>query len=201
MSHVTSLEELEALYGTPSGASLDKVAPQLTPAYARWIERSRFCILSTAGPMGVQATPRGDDGPVVRIDGPRRLLMPDWRGNNRLDNLRNIVADGRASLMFLVPGSNNVVRCNGRAVLSRDAALLESFARKGVAPRTVIDFTLAEVYIQCARALMRAGLWQAGNCAEGLPSVGDVVAEVSAGGFDGAAYDAAWHGRARDTMW
>ena len=201
MNHVKSLEELEALYPRPAGASLSKVAPALTRAYARWIARSRFCILSTVGPEGVQATPRGDDRPVVRIEDPRTLLLPDWRGNNRLDNLRNIVADGRASLMFLVAGSNNVIRCNGQARLRRDTALCDSFARNGAVPRTVIEFTLSEVYVQCARALMRSGLWRAGDCSEGLPTVGEIVAEVTEGGFDGATYDATWQERARDTLW
>ena len=153
------------------------------------------------GPEGVDATPRGDDGPVVRIADPRTLLLPDWRGNNRLDNLRNIVRDGRAALLFMVAGSDNVIRCNGTARLSVDAALRESFARKGVAPRCVIEFTIAEVYVQCARALLRARLWRDGDRSEGLPSVGEMVAEIAEGGFDGARYDAEWPDRARATLW
>jgi uncharacterized protein len=104
----------------PSPTSLAKVARRLTPLYRRWIEAARFCVLSTVGPEGTDGSPRGDDGPVVRVVDDRTLWLPDWRGNNRIDSLRNIVRDGRVSLMFMVPGSNNVVRVNGRAVLTDD---------------------------------------------------------------------------------
>lgn len=201
MSYVTDIAALEALHDAPAGASLTKVTPALTPAYARWIERARFAILSTVGPEGVDATPRGDDGPVVRIADARTLLMPDWRGNNRLDSLRNIVRDGRASLMFMIAGSDTVIRCNGTARLSVDAALCARFARKGGTPKCVIEFSIAEVYFQCARALLRAGLWRNGDCSDGLPTAGDFLAEITEGGFDGASYDADWPDRARGTMW
>ncbi|MCC5984710.1 MAG: pyridoxamine 5'-phosphate oxidase family protein [Rhodobacteraceae bacterium] len=201
MSYVSDIAALEALYDAPAGASLTKVTPALTPAYAQWIARARFCILSTVGPEGVDATPRGDDGPVVRIADPQTLLLPDWRGNNRLDSLRNIVRDGRASLMFMIAGSDTVIRCNGTARLSVEAALCASFARKGVAPASVITFTIAEVYFQCARALLRSGLWRNGDCSDGLPTAGAFLAEITAGGFDGATYDAEWPDRARASMW
>lgn len=201
MTGITSLDALEGLYGAPSEASLTKVTPALTPAYRAWIERSRFCILSTVGVRGVDASPRGDDGPVVRVVDTRTLQMPDWRGNNRTDSLRNIVTDGRASLMFFVPGSNNVIRTNGTARLSADDALCTSFARHGTNPRSVIVFTIAEVYSQCARALLRSGLWAAGDESAGLPSMGDILAEISQGGFDGASYDAEWDVRLAKTMW
>lgn len=201
MSEITSVEQLEALYESPSEASLTKVTTVLTPAYRRWIEQSRFCILSTAGAQGVQASPRGDDGPVVRVADPATLLLPDWRGNNRLDCLRNIVTDGRAALMFFVPGSNNVIRVNGRARLNAAPDLCASFARKDVAPRSVIVFTISEVYFQCARALIRSRLWTAGDESAGLPSMGDILSEITEGGFDGASYDAQWAARADKTMW
>jgi predicted pyridoxine 5'-phosphate oxidase superfamily flavin-nucleotide-binding protein len=115
MQTIDDIAALEALYDAPSNRSLAKVTPVLTPAYRRWIEASRFCILSTVGPDGTDATPRGDDGPVVRIVDDRTLWLPDWRGNNRLDALRNIVADGRVSLMFMITGNTTVVRVNGTA--------------------------------------------------------------------------------------
>ena len=116
----------------------------------------RLCVLSTVGPEGTDGSPRGDDGPVVRIADEKTLLMPDWRGNNRADSLRNMVRDGRVSLMFMVPGSNNVVRVNGTAVLSIAKDLLTRFSDKGRRPRSVIVVTIGEIYSQCARALMRA---------------------------------------------
>jgi PPOX class probable FMN-dependent enzyme len=199
-NHITDVADLEALYGTPGKASQIKVTDHLIPAYQAWIERSRFCVLSTAGAAGTDGSPRGDDGPVVKIQDPKTLLMPDWRGNNRMDSLRNIVVDGRVSLMFMVPGSNNVIRVNGTAVVSLDPDLLGLFSDKGRAPRSVIVITVAEVYSQCARALMRSGTWTSGDESTGLPTVGEMLAEVEAG-FDGTAYDSAWGARAEKTMW
>lgn len=200
MTQITDVAALEALYGTPGKASLVKVTDYLTESYAAWINRSRFCVLTTAGPEGTDGSPRGDDGPVVSIKDARTLLMPDWRGNNRMDSLRNIVADGRVSLMFMIPGSNNMIRVNGTAVVSVDSDLIAGLAREELAPRSVIVITIAEVYSQCARALMRARTWTAGDESVGLPTVGDMLKDVEAG-FNGAAYDAAWAGRAAKTMW
>jgi len=200
MDYVTSVAALETLYGDPAEASLRKVATRLTPSYRRWIMASRFCVLSTVGPGGTDGSPRGDDGPVVAVLDETTLALPDWRGNNRMDSLRNIVEDGRVSLMFMVPGSTTVVRVNGTARVTLDAGLRARFQRSGRQPRSVIVIRLAEVYTQCARALMRAGLW-AGAPAPDLPTAGDILAEVTEGGIDGADYDAAWADRAARTMW
>ncbi len=201
MTEITSIAALEALYEAPSKASLAKVAPRLTPSYRRWIEASRFCILATTGQRGVDASPRGDDGPVVRIIDDTTLQLPDWRGNNRLDSLRNIVTDGRATLLFMVPGSANVVRVNGRARVLADDALCAGFARDGRAPRTVIVFAIAEVYAQCARALLRSRLWAGADDGAALPSMGEMLADVSQGTIDPQAYDAEWQRRGPRTLW
>ncbi|MEM7489095.1 MAG: pyridoxamine 5'-phosphate oxidase family protein, partial [Pseudomonadota bacterium] len=196
MTHdITDLDALHALYGTPGRASLDKVATRLTPLYRIWIEAARFCILSTVGPEGTDASPRGDDGPVVLALAPDRLALPDWRGNNRLDSLRNIVRDPRVSLMFLVPGSANVVRVNGRARLTKDPDLMDRFERGGRRPTTVIVVETGEIYTQCARAILRAGLW-GDAAAPDLPSPGDILSEMTSGEIDGARYDAEWPERA-----
>lgn len=200
MKPIQTIAELECLYGTPSAPALKKVATKLTPLYRKWIQSSRFCILSTVGPEGTDASPRGDDGPVVTELDERTLLLPDWRGNNRLDSLRNIVSDGRASLMFMVPGSRTVVRVNGRAVLTDDADLCARFDQAGRKPATVIVFEIAEVYTQCARAIMRADLWNAPDVPD-LPTPGDILAEMTSGEIDGAAYDKEWPDRARKSMW
>lgn len=197
---VADIATLEALYDEPATASLIKVATHLTPLYTKWIMASRLCVVSTVGPAGTDGSPRGDDGPVVQVLDRETLLLPDWRGNNRIDTLRNIVTDGRISLMFMVPGSNNVVRVNGRGIVSVAPELLARFDQKRHPPRSVIVITIAEVYSQCARALMRAALWTAGDESAGLPTVGQLLAEQQ-DGFDGAAYDAAWGARASDTMW
>lgn len=197
---ITDIAALEALYGQPGEASIIKVADRLTPTYRRWIMASRLCVLATVGPEGTDSSPRGDDGPVVQELDETTLLMPDWRGNNRMDSLRNIVTDGRVSLMFVVPGSNNVVRVNGRAKVSVAPDLLARFSDKGRQPRSVVVVELREVYSQCARALMRAGLWEGRDDSAGLPTVGDMLAEQKAD-FDGATYDAEWGARASKTMW
>lgn len=197
---ITDIAALEALYGTPGKASLIKVAPHLTPLYRKWIMASRLCMVSTVGAGGTDGSPRGDDGPVVQELDEKTLLLPDWRGNNRMDTLRNIVTDGRISLMFVIPGSNNVVRVNGTAVVSLDPALLDRFDQKGRQPRSVVVITIAEVYSQCARALMRARVWSSGDESADLPTVGELLTEQEAG-FDGGEYDANWSARAAKTMW
>ena len=198
---VETLEQLHELYEkAPAQRSLDKVAPHLTPHYRQWIDASRFCVLSTVGPEGTDASPRGDDGPVVRILDDKTLALPDWRGNNRLDSLRNIVRDDRVSLMFLVPGSDNVVRVNGRAQVVADPALTEQFEQRGKHPRSVIVVSLGEVYFQCAKALMRSQLWSRDDDSEALPTAGDFLREADEQ-FDGESYDAAYPEYAKPRMW
>ncbi|WP_170415062.1 pyridoxamine 5'-phosphate oxidase family protein [Ruegeria atlantica] len=201
MEYVNDIEALEALYGKAGAASLRKVARHLTPLYRKWIMASRLCILSTVGPDGVDGSPRGDDGPVVLELDPHTLAMPDWRGNNRLDSLRNIVRDPRVSLMFMVPGSDNVVRLNGTAKVTSDESLRDRFEKQGKRPATVIVIEIAEVYTQCARALMRARTWRSGDEAVHLPTVGEILAEASDGEEWGARYDREWGARAEKTMW
>ena len=200
MDWIEDLDALHACYGEPGEASLVKVADRLTPLYRKWIMASRFCVLTTVGPEGTDGSPRGDDGPVVAELDDRTLALPDWRGNDRVDSLRNIVRDGRVSLMFMVPGSNNVVRVNGTARLTADPEATGRFERSGRRPRTVAVIRISEIYSQCARSLIRSRLWTAGDESAGLPSVGDLLAEAKSG-FDGGAYDAEWPVRAARTMW
>ncbi len=201
MQVIETLEALEALYGAPSAASLRKVATRLTPLYRQWIMASRFCVVTTVGPEGTDGSPRGDDGPVVQELDERTLLLPDWRGNNRIDSLRNILRDGRISLMFMVAGSDTNVRVNGRAVLSDDPDILARFSDRGRAPRSVIVISIEEIYAQCSRAPMRAGLWNSGDQSAGLPTMGQILAEQTSGEVGGASYDAEWPGRAKKSMW
>ncbi|MCB1367669.1 MAG: pyridoxamine 5'-phosphate oxidase family protein [Rhodobacteraceae bacterium] len=193
--------DLEAIYGAPVPASLVKVADHLTPEYRTWIMASRFCILSTVGPDGTDATPRGDDGPVVAELDAHTLALPDWAGNNRIDSLRNLIADPRCSLLFMVPGSNNVVRINGSARITADDALRDRFARAGKRPRTVLVIAIAEVYVQCAKALMRSGLWEGGANAPDVPSVGTILKAMSGGTEGGAEYDKGYAARAARQLW
>lgn len=201
MDFIKTTEDLRALYGTPAQASLVKVTDFLTPAYTAWLARSRLCILSTIGPEGTDASPRGDDGQVVRVLDPQHIALPDWHGNNRIDSLHNIIRDPRVSLMFLVAGATNVIRINGTARITRDVDLCASFTHNTKQPRSVILIRVAEVYFQCARALMRSAIWQNGDQSAGLPTMGDILAEITSGEFDGTSYDAEWPGKAAKTMW
>jgi len=202
MTLLTSLEELHAHYGTAGEASLIKEIDYLSDAYRQSGEKSHFCARTTAGPEGLDCSPRGDDGPVVRVQDERTLLLPDRRGNNRIDSLRNIIRDPRISLMFMVPGWNNVLRVNGRAALSVDPDLLASFEKAGQTPRSVIIVTIETVYFQCARAIMRADLWNAEKhiAQADLPTPGMIMQEIK-DSFDGRSYDEAWPERASKSMW
>ncbi len=201
MQYIDDIATLETLYGEPGSASLRKVAKRLTPLYRKWIMSSRLCVLCTVGPEGVDGSPRGDDGPVVLELDPGTLALPDWRGNNRLDSLRNIVRDERVSLMFIVPGSNNVVRVIGTARLTADEVLRARFEKQGKQPATVIVIKISEIYTQCARALIRAGTWTSGDESADLPTAGEILAEMTAGEEGGARYDSEWGARAAKTMW
>ena len=194
-------EDLLQIYGTPAPAATRKVATQLTDAYRAHLQRARFCILSTVGPEGTDASPRGDDGPVVRELDSQTLALPDWRGNDRIDSLKNIARDDRVSLMFLIRGSGNVIRINGRARITDDPDLRGSFTHDGKQPRTVIVIRIAEVYFQCARAVIRAGLWSGQDDSAGLPTPGQILASLTDNEVGGDAYDTAWPIRAAQTMW
>lgn len=193
--------DLDRIYGTPAAASLRKVADRLTPDYATFIRASRFCVLSTVGPEGTDGSPRGDDGPVVTALDDRHLALPDWHGNNRIDSLQNILRDEHCSLMFMVRGATNVVRVNGTARLTDDAELRAQFARQGKEPRCVIVMRIGEIYFQCARAVMRAGLWTGQDDSDGLPTPGQILANMTSGEVGGDSYDSEWPIRAAKSMW
>lgn len=194
--------ELLPLYGTPKQTSLAKVSPVVTAQYRAYIEASPFVALASVGPEGLDCSPRGDDGAVVQVVDERTLHLPDWKGNDRIDTLRNIVRDPRVALMFLIPGSGNVIRVNGTARITADEALRETFSRGGALPRTVVAVEVGEIYFQCARAVVRSKLWAGGFVdPAGLPSVGTILEELSSREIDGARYDAEWPERAAKTLW
>ncbi|WP_386683722.1 MSMEG_1061 family FMN-dependent PPOX-type flavoprotein [Loktanella sp. R86503] len=200
MTPVADIAALEALYGAPVPLSLSKVASHITSTYGRWIGASRLVMVSTVGPEGTDCSPRGDVGPVVRIVDARTLLLPDWQGNNRIDSLRNIVRDGRISLLFMVPGENNVVRVNGQAIVTADPQVLESFVQNRKHPRSVIVVTVKEAYFQCAKALMRSQTWHAGAAHGAVPTAGEML-RAQDDAFDAADYDDNYDMRAQDRMW
>ena len=203
MSIVATIEQLEAIYGFPNDASTVKVADRVTAPYRILIEKSPFAALATCGPEGLDCSPRGDLPGFVRIQDERTLMMPDRRGNNRCDSLRNIVRDPRVALLFLIPGSGSTLRVNGRAQVSAEPELLTSFTFEGKTPRTVIVMTVEEIYFQCARAIVRSDLWNPDKRIDPqtLPTPGQILGEMSDNAVGGEKYDRDWPERARQTMW
>lgn len=201
---ITTIAALEALYaGAPPAAAIVKETATLGLQYRSLIAASPFAILATAGPEGLDCSPRGDERGFVRVLDDRTLALPDRRGNNRIDSLRNIVGDPRVALLFLIPGSGTTFRVNGRAVVSVERNLLASFAVAGHAPRSAIVVTVDAAYFQCARAVVRAGLWREDTRVDprSLPTAGAMLAALSDDRVGGAAYDLAWPERAAGTMW
>ncbi|MBB2970936.1 pyridoxamine 5'-phosphate oxidase family protein [Mesorhizobium sp. RMAD-H1] len=203
MTIIRTVEELEALYGKPGETSLVKETDHIIPEYAAFIAASPFVALATSGPEGLDCSPRGDLAGFVRIHDERTLMMPDRHGNNRADSLKNIIRDGRAGLLFLVPGSGTTLRVNGRATISVDPELCASFTMQGKAARSVMIIAVEAVYFQCARAIHRSELWNPEKHVDpkGLPTPGQILARTSGKAIDGEAYDAAWPERAKATMW
>ncbi len=203
MSTISTVEELEALYGLPKETSTAKEINWVSAEYRALIEASPFAVLATNGPEGLDCSPRGDLPGFVRVQDERTLLMPDRRGNNRVDSLRNIVRDGRVGLLFLIPGCGTTLRVNGRAELTTDPDVLASFAVKGRAPRSVIVITVEAIYFQCARAIVRSSLWKPEQQVDPktLPTPGQILAGLTAGRVGGQAYDDEWPERAAKTLW
>jgi PPOX class probable FMN-dependent enzyme len=203
MSTITTTAELEALYGRPVEAATVKEVARITPHYRAYIEASPFATLATSGPEGLDCSPRGDRPGFVRVADEKTLMLPDRRGNNRIDSLRNIVRDPRVALLFLVPGVGNTLRVNGRARINVEPELLASFAVEEKAPRSVIVIEIDAVYFQCARALVRSDLWNPAHHvdAKALPSAGQILAALSQDRVGGESYDREWPGRAAKTMW
>lgn len=203
MPAITSVAELEAIYGVPNDSSTIKEVGHITPAYRQFIEAAPFVVLATVGPEGLDCSPRGDQGNVVRIVDEKTLMLPDRHGNNRIDSLRNIVRDPRVSLMFLVPGSNTCLRVNGRAIVAADKELCMPFAVEGSPPRSIIAIDVDTVFFQCARALIRSRFWSESAKVDpkSLPTPGQMLAEISNGRIGGDEYDKAWPDRAAKSMW
>lgn len=204
MSHIiTSVTELESLYGEVNTASLLKETDRVVPEYRAFIAAAPFVALATRGPEGLDCSPRGDGPGFVRVQDEKTLLLPDRRGNNRIDSLRNIVRDPHVALLFLIPGIGETLRVNGRATISVEPALIESFAVDGKAPRSVITISVEAVYFQCARAILRSELWNPERhvARSSLPSAGQILAALSNNEVGGEAYDTALPERQRTTLY
>ncbi len=205
---IDDIAALEAVYDiAPAEASIVKESTVVTAEYARLINASPFVALASVGADEVDCSPRGDNPGFIHIHDEKTLMIPDRRGNNRIDTLRNVVKDPRVALLFLIPGSGTTLRINGRAQLSIDPELLDRFAEKGKQPRSVMIITIDVMYFQCARAILRSKLWESDRHVDpkSLPSPGEILAAQTAsqvdGGIDATTYDAEWPGRAAKTLW
>lgn len=203
MTLVETVEQLEAIYGQPGEASIVKEADRITPEYAAYIDASPFAVLATSRPGRLDCSPRGDLPGFVRIADDRTLMLPDRRGNNRVDSLRNVLHDPRVALLFVIPGFGGTLRVNGNARISIEPSLLESFRMDGKLPRSVLIVDVQIVYFQCARAIVRSDLWNADKHVDpkSLPSAGQILAAMSANRVGGADYDKVWPQRAKETLW
>ncbi len=200
---ITTLTALEALYGSPAETSLRKEVDHIHPLYREMIAASPFVLLATSGPDGLDVSPRGDAPGFVAVPDEHTLLLPDRRGNNRIDSLRNVLADPRVALIFLIPGVAETLRVNGRAEISADSALLARFAVAGKPPATVLVIHVESVFFQCAKALVRSRLWDAAAQVErrSLPSAGTILSALTDAAIDADAYDQALPARVQANLY
>jgi PPOX class probable FMN-dependent enzyme len=200
---VTTLEALERIYGEPHGNAIAKEADRITEPYRALIEAAPFFALASAGAGGLDCSPRGDPAGFVRVQDEHTLLIPDRRGNNRIDTLRNILHDPRVALLFLIPGCNETIRVMGRASISADPELAQSFLVEGKAPRTVIVVAVDSVFYQCAKAVVRSKLWDATRHVDrkSLPSAGAILADLTDGKLGGPEHDRTAPDRMKATIY
>ena len=202
MTTVTTIEQLEEIYGPVNPNSLTKEIDYISDHYRAFIEASPFVVLSTVAPEGLDSSPRGDPAGFVEVENRNTVLIPDRNGNNRIDSLRNIVQDPRVSLLFLIPGVGETLRINGRAEIDTDPALLARFEMQGKLPRSVLRVTAERVYFQCQKALARSKLWDPPIQVDrkSLPSAGQILKALKPE-FDGDAYDADYPERMKRTIY
>lgn len=199
---ITTSEQLQALFDAVGATSIKKEVPYIHPHYQTLIAASPFAVLATRGPDGLDASPRGDAPGFIVVEDEKTLLLPERRGNNRVDSLRNILFDPQVALLFLIPGVGETLRVNGKASISVEPALLDRFAVDGKAPKCVLRIAVDTVYFQCARAIIRSHLWQsASEKPPGLPSPGTILAALSNAEVDGDKYDRELPARQRATLY
>jgi PPOX class probable FMN-dependent enzyme len=201
---ITTTEELERVYSdTPYGPALFKETDRITPQYRKLIEAAPFVVVATSGPEGLDCSPRGDPPGFVRVVDEHTIIIPDRRGNNRIDTLRNLVRDPRIALLFLIPGVGETMRINGRAEISTDPKLTESFVINGKLPRSVLVVTVERAYFQCTKAIIRSKLWDPASIVDrkSLPTPGAILAELTDGKMGGPEHDRLAPQRIKETIY
>src|SRR5262245_58981151 len=189
--HITTTEQLAAIYGAPHDVAIAKEIDHVSAHYRAFIEAAPFFALATGGPEGLDCSPKGDAPGFVRVVDEHTLLIPDRLGNNRIDSLRNIVRDPRVALLFLIPGVSETIRVIGRAAITTEPELLASFEVNGKLPRSVIVVTVERVYYQCTKAIIRSKLWDPSRHVDRktLPTAGTIMAALTNGRLGGAEHD------------
>ena len=176
--YIESEEALRELYGFPKGRAKEKLLTALEKHSINFIERSPFATISTYGESGMaDCSPRGGKPGFIKVFNSGCIVIPDSKGNNRLDSLVNILQTGSLGCLFLIPGVDETLRVNGTARLSTDARYLELFSSEKNPPKTCIELTVKEVFLHCAKALMRSELWSPESRIErsSLPTIGKMM--------------------------
>ncbi|MBV1879099.1 MAG: pyridoxamine 5'-phosphate oxidase family protein [Pseudomonadales bacterium] len=171
-----SIEELENIYGEAAENTQWKELDRINDHYRQFIEKSPFLILATHGEKSVDCSPRGDPAGFVRVLDERHIMLPDRRGNNRLDSLRNIIHNPNVGIIFLIPNVGETIRLSGKAEIVVDEALCNSFSINGKPASSVLSVKVDKVYYQCQKAIARSKLWDASAYIERteLPSAGQM---------------------------
>lgn len=200
---IHTLSELESLFDVVGEVSIKKEVSHLHPAYQAMISASPFAVLATVGPEGLDVSPRGDPPGFVHVQDEHTLLMPERRGNNRIDSLRNIIADPRVALFFMIPGIGETLRVNGRARISIDPGLLERFAMQEKLPKCVLEISVETVFFQCARAIQRSKLWEgiSEKVRKSVPTPGAILQSLTDSEVDGSSYDRDLPARQKSTLY
>lgn len=200
---INTHDKLRVLNGELSLASILKEINFLHPLYQKLIAASPFLAMATCGPTGLDVSPRGDPAGFVQVEDAKTLLLPERRGNNRVDTLHNIVNDPRVGLLFMIPGIGETLRANGHASISVDPALLERFVMAGKPPKCVLVVKVDTVFFQCARAIQRSRLWEpvASDAPRTVPTAGEILSALTSNTFDGDTYDRELPARQRATLY
>jgi len=190
-TYLDTIAQLDAVYGEANERSLLKEIDYISEDYRRFIDASPFVVLASVGDEGMDCSPKGDPAGFVHVLDEKTLVVPDRPGNNRIDNLRNIMADPRVALLFLIPGNGETLRVNGRARISIDPALLAGFEIQGKLPRSAIVVRVDAVYFHCSKAVVRSKLWEADVHADrsSVPTAGTIMSNLTKGHIDGQRYD------------
>ena len=201
--YIDDITVLEALFDTVGEVSIKKEISYLHSAYQAMISASPFAVLATVGPDGLDISPRGDPPGFIHIQDEHTLLLPERRGNNRIDSLRNIISDPRVALFFLIPGVGETLRVNGRARISIAPALLQRFPMQGKLPKCILEISVETVFFQCARAIQRSKIWEGlpDEVRKTVPTPGAIIEALTESAIDGAKYDQELPARQKSTLY